>query len=122
MGFSREQAVGTLRIADNDVAQAINLLLEGRGVEEESQPIGMDVESTTKTAESESTSTSEKSQEEKERENKLAKERELHQATENEILESVEDDVDAHLNVSLEEELAVLEEYKELLLQTASRS
>ncbi|ELR11499.1 UBA/TS-N domain containing protein [Acanthamoeba castellanii str. Neff] len=137
MGFSRAQAVGTLRATDANVEQAINLLLEGRGIEADDEPVA----TTTTTTEAEAGAAMEvehkgeapgtdeaaaaaaaEAERKREQEERLAQERELQRQTENELLDSVEEDADAHLDIPLDDEFAVLGTYKQLLLQQQSPS
>jgi hypothetical protein len=136
MGFSRAQAVGTLRATDANVEQAINLLLEGRGIEADDEPVA-----TTTTTEAEAGAAMEvehkgeapgtdeaaaaavaEAERKREQEERLAQERELQRQTENELLDSVEEDADAHLDIPLDDEFAVLDTYKQLILQQQSPS
>lgn len=137
MGFSRAQAVGTLRATDANVEQAINLLLEGRGIEADDEPVA----TTTTITEAEAGAAMEvehkgeapgtdeaaaaaaaEAERKREQEERLAQERELQRQTENELLDSVEEDADAHLDIPLDDEFAVLGTYKQLLLQQQSPS
>jgi hypothetical protein len=134
MGFSRAQAVGTLRATDSNVEQAINLLLEGRGVEaSDDQPatpatattpdtgVAMEVEHKDEERpvvdEAAAEAAAVEAERKREQEERLARERELQRQTENEILDSVEEDSDAHLDIPLDDEFAVLDTYKQLLSQ-----
>jgi hypothetical protein len=141
MGFARGLAVGTLRATAGDVAQALNLLLEGKGVNapdaeaepepaqtsstqsgEEEQPdpaqppvAAMDLEQPpTEDAAAAAAAAAEAEAAENERRQR-EEEKRLQQRFEEEVLESVEEDADAHLDITLDEELAILHEYKALL-------
>lgn len=138
MGFSRAQAVGTLRATDANVEQAINLLLEGRGIEADDELVAtttttteaeagaaMEVEHKGEapgTDEAEAAAAAAEAERKREQEERLARERELQRQTENELLDSVEEDADAHLDIPLDDEFAVLDTYKQLLLQQQAPS
>ncbi|KAL6077187.1 positive regulation of proteasomal ubiquitin-dependent protein catabolic process [Balamuthia mandrillaris] len=133
MGFSRELALGTLSHVGGNFEEAVNLLLEGKGIEAPSLPQQEEVEQQTSSPSSssssstlESTKTEDKMEEEEkekepsEEEKQRLKEEALRKQMEEEILETVEEDAEAHLDSSLEEETAILNQYKDLLAKARS--
>jgi len=127
MGFTREEASNALKECFGDVDRAAEKLLKGS--EEEKAPPTSEMD-TTATPIGDGTADldpavleeamlgdepKEKTEEEIAEELKQEREKELKRQVEDDILDSVEEDAEAHLDITLEEETALLTEYKLLL-------
>jgi len=114
MGFTKEFALGTLRLTNGDVERALEMLLEGKGVEEqtsqttnENPPINQPIDNPP-----------EVDPMKLEQEEELKKKEEQERLDEEELVQDMPNDEESHLDVIMIEEEEALQEYKTLLQST----